>query len=303
MNTSATWDLLTQWRFQPLLIGTIILLVVLYVRGWPLYLQRPVEEPVLENSIDTPRQSKPVLFTLSLIVLALALLSPIYALASQFFFMRVAQHLLVISLFPALFMHSNPFPVLIRGLPERYQQKFKAADHPSYQWLRRLTSKGVMWFLFIGCVWLWYDETLHTWTLEYPWLRPFELFTLITAALFHWWHITGAAPRLHKKLPSFAHIGYTAAGAAPLKVPGLLLLFSLHAFYPYPTATFFGLAIDPLLSQQIGGILIWVLGGTVYSTTALRFLSQWFDMEAKKPPQPLSIWDNEDAMMAPGIRD
>lgn len=268
----------------------------LYGRGWPRYAaERDSHPPELENSIDTPRHSQPILFGVSLLVAAVALLSPLHELASQFFFLRVAQHLLLISLFPALFMHSNPLPVMANGW-----QFNLAAD--TLAKVRQATSKGLMWFLFVATVWLWYDPTLHALTLARPWVRPLELGTLTVAGLFHWWHITGASPRLHRKLPSMAHIGYTFAGAAPLKIPGLFLLFSLHNSFPtYPGTELWGWVINPLTSQQIGGMLIWVLGGTVYSTSAFRFLSQWFDLEAKKPERPRHLWDNREAMLAPGV--
>ena len=297
-------QVLDQWRMQPAVLLFLALLVGFYLKGWPHYQRRPYTKPQLDNSIDTVRISRPWLFFISLFILALALLSPIYYLSSQFFFMRVAQHLLLISVFPAIFMRSNPFPVLFYGLPKSWQYQITerfAAQQPLYQRIKRLTSKGLMWFIFVGCVWLWYDETLHQWTLDYPAIRIIEVLTLITAALFHWWHITGASPRIHQKLPSITHVAYTLFGAAPLKIPGLFLLFSTTVLYHYPTTDFFGVTIEPLLSQRIGGAVIWVLGGMVYSTTALRFLSHWFGQEGAKPPQPRTIWDNDESMMAPGI--
>lgn len=296
--------LLNQWRIQPTVLLFLAVLVGLYLKGWPGYQRRPYTKPILDNTIDTERVSRPWLFFVSLFILALALLSPIYYLSTQFFFMRVTQHLLLISIFPALFMASNPFPVLFYGLPKGWQYTISErfdVQRPLHQKIKRLTSKGLMWFVFVGCVWLWYDETLHQLTIDYGWVRLIEVGSLVTAAMFHWWHITGASPRIHKKLPSITHFGYTLLGAAPLKIPGLFLLFSEVALYDYPSTEFLGVTIAPLLSQQIGGAVIWVLGGTVYTTTALRFLSRWFGLESEKPPQPRTTWDNDESMMAPGI--
>lgn len=290
-------DIMAHWTLRPLLLVGLGLVILLYVRGWSVY---------RHQSMDTETaRSSPAKFALSLLVLALTMLSPIHWLAGQVFFMRIFQHLLILSLFPALFMASNPLPVLYAALPAGWQGRLKRRLGPTstvWQIGRRLTPKAVMWFLFVATIWMWYDPSLHMLTLRYPGLRYVELITITLAALFHWWHITGAAPRLHQRLPRVAHIGYTMAGSAPLKIPGLFFLFSMSVSYAYPSAVLLGWEIDPLLSQRIGGALVWMLGGVVYSTTALGFTSHLLQDEADKPPQPISMWDNKESMLAPGIR-
>ncbi len=279
--------ILEMWQFRPLVLLVLLTAVGLYLRG-----RRAPNLP--------PSQDHPLLFFASIATLALALLSPLHELASLLFALRVLQHLLVVSLFTMLFMSSNALPVLGRGLPWGWGEKL-AQNDAFRQRMTRLTPKGAMWFLFVATVWIWYDPALHMATITRPWLRTIELSSLLLAASLHWWHITGAAPRLHAPLPLFPHIGYTMAGALPLKVPGLLLLFSITVAYSYPAVTFLGLDIDPLLQQRAGGALIWLFGGIVYSLTGLRSVSQWLAVEEAKPAQPSSIWDNEESMLAPGV--
>lgn len=282
INWSDVW---WRWQFNPVVVGLLLVMVVLYGRG-------------LKN---IPSGTSPKLLAASLLFLGLALLSPLHYLASQLFFMRVLQHLLLVSLFPATFMMANPLGVMMWGLPAGWQQRLRPGAAGA-EWLKKCTPKGVMWFGFIAAVWLWYDPTLHQLTLDRPGLRWLELTTMCLTALGHWWHITAAQPRLHAPLPSFAHMGYTLMGALPLKVPGLVLLFSATPLYVYPATHFFGYAVDPLTQQQLGGMVIWLLGGTIYSSTAFRFLSGWMEKEADKPVQPLTIWDNEEQMLAPGVQ-
>lgn len=280
--------ILESWQFRPLVLLGLLTAVGLYWRGRHF------------SPATSSRPSHPYLFLASIATLAIALLSPLHELASQLFALRVLQHLLLISLFPMLLMRSEALPLLVRGLPLDWGARV-AQNSALRHNLTRLTPKGAMWFLFVATVWIWYDPTLHMGTVTRPWLRLIELSTLTLAALLHWWHVTGAAPRLHPELPLFPHIGYTMAGALPLKVPGLLLLFSTSVAYSYPAVIFWGMEIDPLLQQRAGGALIWLFGGVVYSLTGLRSLSHWLDMEEAKPPQPTSLWDNEESMMAPGI--
>lgn len=285
----ADWHtLLTAWSFKPLAGLLITLLLWLYRRG--LRTNYPFESP--------PR---PKLLYFSLLILFLALFSPIHYLASRFFFMRVAQHLLVISVFVSTFMNANPFVVMYAGIPDTYRPQ---ADHiigKLYPILQTHFSKGVCWFIFIFSVWVWYDFSVADFTLSHPWLRNIELATMLTGAMLHWWHVTAASPKLHPRLPSFAHIGYTLAGAGPLKIPGLFFLFSIKALYSYPAAEFLGWELDPLTSQHIGGSIIWMIGGIVYTINSVRYFSRWLDGESTKPPRPLSDWDNDEVFRAPHL--
>ena len=285
----ADWNtLLTAWSFKPVAGLLIGLALFLYYRG---------------IQTDTPLEStpRPKLFYFSMMVLFLALFSPIHRLASHFFFIRVAQHLLLISVFVSAFMNSDPFVVMYAGISKSYRPIVDSFTKRLYPILEAYFTKGICWFLFIFSVWFWYDFSLVDLTLQYPWLRNIELAMMLTGAMLHWWHVTAASPKLHPRLPTFAHIGYTLAGAGPLKVPGLFFLFSITALYSYPTATFLGWELDALASQRIGGIIIWMIGGTVYTINSLRYFSHWLDGESSKPPRPLSDWDTEEVFRAPHL--
>ncbi len=280
--------LLTSWSFRPLAILLAGVAVWLYARGGQ------------TNPVEAGQRRK---FRLSIFVFLFALISPIDFLARHFFFLHVAQHLLLISLFPSLFMAADSLPVLFAGLPTAWQKPLQSLLQRWEPAFTHLTPKGACWFLFVATVWLWYDPSLHALTLTSPFFYNLAIVTMMTGAMLHWWHVTAAAPRLHPRLPGFTHMGYTFIGAAPLKIPGIVFLFAYLPFYGYEAGTFLGFPLDPLLSQQLGGIVVWSLGGVVYSTTAVSFLSNWLSIEAEKPEQPRTIWDNDETLMAPHLKN
>ncbi|MFK7800390.1 MAG: cytochrome c oxidase assembly protein [Anaerolineae bacterium] len=285
----ADWNtLLTAWTFKPFAAVLIGLMVALYYRG-------SRSEHLFESAL------RPQLFYFSLIVLFIALFSPIHRLASHFFFIRVTQHILLISVFVSSFMNSDPFVVMYAGLPKNFQPSADRLTERLYPILETYFTKGVCWFIFIFFVWVWYDFSIVDLTLAHPWLRNIELGTMLTGGMLHWWHVAAATPKLHPRLPAFAHMGYTLAGAGPLKVPGLFFLFAIKAFYAYPEAIFLGWEMDALANQRIGGIIIWMIGGTVYTINSMRYFSRWLDGETSKPPRPLSDWDTEEVFRAPHL--
>ncbi|MEM8859496.1 MAG: cytochrome c oxidase assembly protein [Chloroflexota bacterium] len=285
----ADWNmLLTAWTFRPIVI------LIIFVLGW-LYWTGSRSTYEFESS---PRLR---LFFFSLFSLFITLCSPINTLAPHFFFMRVLQHILLLSLFVSTFMNSDPFVVMYAGLPKRftpYVDRFTDWLYPS---LETYFTKGTCWFIFIMSVWIWYDFSIVDLTLTRPWLRNVELSVMLVGALLHWWHVTAATPKIHPRLPSFAHMGYTLAGAGPLKIPGLFFLFSITPLYGYSEATFLGWELDTVTSQSIGGGIIWMIGGTVYTINSARYFSRWLDTETAKPPRPLSDWDNDEVFRAPHL--
>jgi cytochrome c oxidase assembly factor CtaG len=122
---------------------------------------------------------------------------------------------------------------------------------------------------------------------------------LFVPALFYWWHVTCAAPRWHNQLSLLGRVALTIATTMPIKIVGLILLFVPETVYNYPQSRITGLSFD---AESLGGVMVWILGGIVYSWTAVYLMRQWLSSEDQKPILPSAIWDSEEAMLAPGLR-
>lgn len=239
------------------------------------------------------------LFGAGLALLLLALASPLHQLASQYFSLRVAQHLLLIAWIPALLMAANPLPQLLAGLPAGWRKRL-GEKRPFWAKIRPLTNRGAIWILFISTFWLWYDPIIHQATLTHPTLRWLEIPAILFAALLYWWHITAAYPHWHPPLPPLARAAYTLIGAAPVKIVGLTLLLNPQTILIYPqTFRLSGLDIN---DYNLGSILIWVLGGIVFTATTTLLMRDWLKTEEEKPNLPIAAWSSEDVLSAPGLK-
>jgi cytochrome c oxidase assembly factor CtaG len=274
--------------WQPGIAAVLTIIALIYGRGWRHYHpSRPLRAHLL--------------FGAGLTTLFVAVASPLHQLASQFFFVRTAQHLLIIAWVPALLLASDPWPVLKAGLPQ-WVKGYWGGKRPSPAWqalLRFLTAPGTVWLMLICTFWLWYDPVLHQATLIYPWLRGLEITMLFLPAMLYWWHVTGAAPHWHNHLSLIGRIVFTIAATMPIKIVGLILLFVPETVYDYPHSQIAGIVFD---AESLGGVLVWILGGIVYSWTAVYLAGQWLARESNKPALPGTIWDTEEAMLAPGLR-
>ncbi len=288
------------WHFRPLVLLCVLAAGIFYVRGWRSLRQLPAETHPLQT-LATPFLLS--IYVASLALTAISLTSPLDYLATRFFFLGVAQHLLLLTLIPCLFFVPNPLPFIWYGLPLVWRQRLLSRQTDWEHWAarcRHVTGKGPVLLAFVACAWVWYDPTLHQATLTYPWLRDLSLLTLAGAGALYWWHITAAVPRLHDPLPHIPHIAYTAIGALPIKIIGLFFLFTEHTQYNYPTPAYAWLSLTPLESFHLGGAVTWMVGGVTYTYAAVWLLSQWLDIEDKKPWQPRAAWDTPEAMLAPG---
>jgi hypothetical protein len=100
-------------------------------------------------------------------------------------------------------------------------------------------------------------------------------------------------------MPPVVRILYALIGAGPVKIIGFILLFSTQSIYNYPASLHFrGSNIN---DENLAGILIWLLGGIVFTWTAVYLAREWLSLDDDKPYLPHSHWSNEEAMLAPGF--
>lgn len=275
------------WWWQLLVTAVLLFMGRLYWRGWQ------------QTPIPASRLTLVAVVT-ALVLLWVVLVSPLYQLAETYFFARVIQDLLLVAWIPALLLAANPLPTFYNGLSAAQRSRWEqfVTAHPGFTALARQLNAGAAWLALVSCFWFWYDHQLHQATLVYGWIRPFQIGSLLFTALVYWWHITAATPRLHPPMPRPVRIFYAITGAWAIKGVGFILLFSTQPLYQYPASAQSVLGVD---DYGLGTILMWMMGGIVYSTTATLLMRAWLAEEEVKPPLPVSVWSSSEALMAPGF--
>lgn len=269
-----------------------------YVCGW-LVLHR-------QNSTNTATfaPASPLslaAFCTGLLFLFIVFISPLYQLATRYFYARVTQDLLLVAWIPGLLLSANPAPVLWAGFSPSQQHTLArfAQRYPIVERSLGYVNAGAAWIAFVSCFWFWYDVPMHQITIAQAWIRPFQILSMLTTSLFYWWHITGATPYPHTPLPRPVRIFYAITAAWAIKAVGLLLVFSPTSPYDYPAAS--QIAALGFSDHSIGSIVMWMLGGIAFSTTATLLMRGWLGEEENKPTLPVSVWSSDEALIAPGF--
>jgi cytochrome c oxidase assembly factor CtaG len=247
-----------------------------------------------------------VSYLMGLLIIGLALMSPIAPLSQQLFLMHMTQHLLLIMIAPPLLLITNPMPFMLWGLPASWRLKVGEGigrllhRHSSVRRnLRLATSPGITWLAWVIMVFGWHDPTLYNAALQYEWVHNIEHLTFFTAGLLFWWRVTGAGPRIHKQASLLGRIAFVIGAIPPNMLTGVVLAFASEPIYTYYLAVPRLWNLSVMADQQIGGVIMWVPGSMMYIIAALILVYRLLDNEDNKPTLPETAWRSDEATAVP----
>ena len=230
--TAAGWD---RWDLHPTVLIGLALLGGLY-----LYL----------GGLKA-RRRRVASFAGALVVIFVALNGPLHNLSDSFLFSaHMAQHLLLTLLFPPLLLYGCPGGVV------------RPILRPP--WVTAL-GRGVtrpLWAaaIFTAPIVLWHLPRFYEAALRDHNLHILQHLVFLGTAVIMWWPVLSPVPEL-PRLPYPGQMLYLFLLGLPMSLTGALITLSDAVLYP-----FYGAAprvrgwLDPVMDQQIGGLLMWVLG-------------------------------------------
>jgi len=301
---------LLSWDFRLEVILVLVLAGALYTRGW-LRLRSLRREPRRSAGSAAAAEhgrlatgGRLAAYLSALVVLGLALMSPIDVLGGQLFSMHMVQHMLMIIVAPPLLWLASPLPFAMWGLPVRARRQVATWLKPGSTFRRRLralTSPGIAWMLFVVVLVGWHDPGAYQAALRNQLVHDLEHLSFFVTAMLFWWHVICAAPHIHKRLPRGARIAYILAVVPANMAVGATIAFSGQPIYPYYVGVprLWGMTV--LQDQMLSGIIMWIPGSMMYILAALILISRWLGEEEQKPPLPESMWAQEENMAAPGL--
>lgn len=296
---------LSSWDWRPEVFVTLIVLGLLFVLGWSRL--RSV------SKMANGRRSlgaiwRPVSYIAGLLVVGLALMSPLDVLVQQLFFMHMIQHVLLIMIAPFLLMLPNPMPFLLWGLPPRARlaaggvlNRILHKESTVGRFLRKVTGPAAVWFIMILFIIGWHDPSLYNAALRNDTVHDIEHLTMFAAGMLYWWTVTGAGPRLHKNLSRPAKIAFVLAAIPPNMALGAALAFSQQPIYSYYNDMPRLWGISVLDDQRISGIIMWIPGSMMHFMSALALIFLILSGEGRKALPESQPWLTDEAMAAPGI--
>lgn len=290
---------LLEWtlRMLPLLVFGVA--AVLYWRGW---------QRLRRGQMALATLTRLFAFALSLLLIVIVMLSPLYAWSGYSLFARSGQKVLTAMWAPPLLWLSCPLHIILWGLPtERRRQISSRIFRPGRQTplLRTLTQASTSWLLYLSAFVLWHDPILVNWVMAHPPLHVLAICLLWSAALLYWRHIVDTRPRTHVRLPGWIYFAYVVGVEVPNMVMGMTLAYNALPIYTYyathHASTGAALSFSAQQDQMLSGGLIWIMGSITYFSGGVFVLNRLFRRHHGESPHHFPNWDSEERMIAPGL--
>jgi putative membrane protein len=251
------------WSFDPFLI-VVAVLVIWHETGLWRLAKRSEPEPTRQ------RRVRSAWFYAGLVVLLIAVQSPIDYWADDYFFVHMLQHLLLMFAAPSLIVAGAPWEGLRAAL-------YVSADVRGGRWLAPVRLALRPWVsigIFLAVMIVWHlpgpfdlsvrDSAVRIWLLHGSFL--------IAGTLFWLQYIP--SPPFRRRMPLISQaMGLIVTNLVMIGLAMALSIFASHSLYSV-YAHVPGVTLPPFADQQIGAAILWVCGDFWAVPTMIAIIRQ-----------------------------
>ena len=253
------------WFTDPAVAIILMVAAALYLGGLARMLSRPAGRwPVSKWRV--------VSFASALVVIGLALLSPIDAFAERLFSVHMAQHLLLVLVAAPLIAVSNAhlvylwlLPLLARRWLGRTIVGIPGVKHAAHA----NVTAWVVCATFVGSLWFWHAPATYNWALANKWGHASEHLVLLATSTAFWRVVVTSGER--KLSPGMVILMVSLVG-----IQGSFLA-ALITFAPRPLYAAY--AANSIDDQALGGVLMCIPASFLYLGSTIWALSRMFNGE------------------------
>jgi putative membrane protein len=245
----------TKWSLDPTALIGIPLAAYLYSRGLRNFRGR----------LRFHATWRPWAFYAGLLVIAVALLTPLDYLSERLFVAHMSQHMLLMMVGVPLVLLGAPMIPILRGIPRPMRRKIVfpvATSLPVRATLRFLTQPLPAWIIYVATLILWHFPLFYVAAIDNAAIHTLEHLIFAAGAYLFWWNVIDPVP-LRPNMTYLVRIPYIFITVVPAFALGAFLTFAGEAWYaPYETtAPLYGLSA--LEDQQLGGVVMWIPGSFI----------------------------------------
>jgi putative membrane protein len=252
------------WTFEPLVLIASVTGAWVYGRG----------AAAIRSRRGGPRylgMMRITSFSSGVLVLWVALLSPIHALGHSLLSVHMVQHLLLVLVAPPLLILGRPTLAALEGTPKRLRRwliglRMRRSVRSAS---RAMSRPPLALAAHLGVLYIWHTPAAYEAAVRSSAMHMLEHVTFLGTALLFWSAVMRYGSR------SGSSVLYVFA-AMLLSMPiGALMIFSNVVWYHVYAAPAQALGTNALLDQQVAGAIMWAPGGVVYLIAATALFVGW----------------------------
>jgi putative membrane protein len=268
----------SHWSANAAVLAVVAVVAAVHLRGL-----HGVAADARRQGEGTPRGMgwEATAFYGGLLVVILALLSPLAYWSASYIWVRSLQDVLLANVAPVFLVLAAPWLVLRRGLEFRRPpageagrpQAADAAPRPAASRVR-LAVGTVIAFNVAWCAW--HLPVLYDGALRYPVVYAAEVVSYLGLGVAFWLVLIGGP--VSPVLPPLRRVMLLAGTVVVSTLLGMVLVFGYGVAYP----SYLGAGrylISVVYDQQTGGAVLWVLVLPVYVTAGVALLIRWLKDE------------------------
>jgi len=263
----AVQNLLDSWTVPIPFTLTLIFTAIFYLRGW---------RQLRLASANVVRARRAASFLLGVFLIWLAIGSPIAMLDEQLLTAHMAQHLLLMTVAPALILIGAPAMPMLHGLPQKFVQ---SVFGPLLRWSivqsigRVLSQPAVCWLAATAALVGWHVPAVFSLALRSEGFHAVEHFSFLLAGFLFWWPVIQPWPSV-PVWPRWSILLYLFSATLPCDILSAYLTFCDRVVYPAYLSSSRLFSLSALEDQQCAGALMWTCVTLIYLVPAAQITLQ-----------------------------
>jgi len=259
----AVQNVLTSWTIPIPLTFAAIFTAILYLRGWR-HLRLATA-----NAIPAWRAAS---FLVGVFLIWLAIGSPLALFDEDLLTVHMVQHLLLMTIAPALILMGAPVMPMLHGLPPRFVQSVMG---PVFRWPfvqrigRVLSRPSVCWLAAAAGLVGWHTPAVFNLALQSEWWHIVEHSSFLAAGFLFWWPVVQPWPSI-PVWPRWSILLYLFAATLPCDILSAYLTFCDRVVYPAYLRAPHLFGLTALEDQECAGALMWSCVTILYLVPAAQ---------------------------------
>jgi len=266
---------LQSWSIPPAATFVIVLTALVYLHGWRLMRRAGL--------LFVPPW-RAVAFLTGLLLLWIALSSPMDVLNGFVLTAHMLQHMLLMMFVPPLLLLGAPFFPLVRGLPIFAAREFVGPflnSSVAHRVGGALTHPVVALLLMAITMFAWHVPAAYELALRVSAWHQLEHASFLLTSLIFWWPVVQPWPS-RARWPRAAMVPYLLVADLQNTVLSAVLVFSDRVLYPSYAAVPRLFGLSALQDQVAAGAIMWVIGSFAFIVPATAIAIQYLSSKPER---------------------